>query len=114
MNTHQAVSFENSPCERCGSKKIVSKMRKEVLQLYSGTSVLEVSHIVCSNKVCQKLFNVNRAVEVARKNEIKEKKEKQDQIRKDTMAKNRVEAQKVKMAKSVKDAKDKKALLKRS
>lgn len=82
-------SYLNQPCDRCGSKKSVSKTWIEKYATISGTSSVEVSQTICTNPVCQALFEKNRAEEVERINERKLKKEEQDQIRKDNIAKTR-------------------------
>lgn len=79
-------SYIDQPCDRCGSKKRISKTWNEKLQMSLGVSIIEVSQIVCTNKVCQVLFDKNRKEEVARLNERKLKKEEQDKIRKENIA----------------------------
>ena len=83
-------SYLNQPCERCGSKRTVSKTWIEKYATISGTSSVEVSKTICSNKECQALFEKNRAEELERINERKIKKEEQDQIRKENIAKTRI------------------------
>lgn len=96
------VSYIDQPCERCGSKKRISKTWKEELQTSLGVSMLEVSQIVCTNSVCQALFDKNRAEELARVNERKLKKEEQDKIRKENIARTIAERRKVEKTKSAK------------
>lgn len=78
--------YIDQPCERCGSKKSISKTWTERLETISGTSVVEVSQIICTNVTCQDLFDKNRAIEVARVNARKLQKEEQDKIRRDNIA----------------------------
>jgi hypothetical protein len=50
MNT-----YLDQPCERCGSKRKIAKKWKEKIPTFSGgTTVVEYTQIVCTNKVCQK------------------------------------------------------------
>jgi hypothetical protein len=84
--TPSTSSYVDQPCERCGSKKHISKTWKEVLQNSLGTSMIEVSQITCTNKACQALFDANRVKELVTINERKSKKEEQDQIRKKNIA----------------------------
>jgi hypothetical protein len=81
-------SFVDQPCERCGSKKKISKTWKEAFEMYSGSTMVEISQIVCVNKVCQRSFDENRAEEIVKKNELKLKKEVQDKLRKENMLRN--------------------------
>ena len=79
--------YLNEPCERCGSKKIISKTWTEEIQTSLGTSTVEVSQTTCSNVECQALFDENRLVEIEKINERKMMKEKQDQARRDNISK---------------------------
>lgn len=83
-STH--TPYLTSPCDRCGSKRKVSKTWKEDLQTFAGTSVIEVSQIICTNKACQEEFERERAIEVKRKDEIRLKKEDNDRLRKEKIA----------------------------
>ena len=78
--------YSDQPCERCGSKKSISKTWTETLKTILGTSTLEVSQLMCTNKACQALFDKNRAEELIKINERKLKKEEQDKIRKENIA----------------------------
>lgn len=89
-------SYMEKSCERCGSKKRVSKTWKEKLETMSGVSIIEVSQIICTNKVCQALFDKNRAEELIKINERKLKKEEQDKIRKENIARTIAERKKIK------------------
>ncbi|MDE2025236.1 MAG: hypothetical protein KGJ07_01965 [Patescibacteria group bacterium] len=53
----QKPSFVEIPCDRCGSKKRVSKRWKEEVPTFTGTTMVEFSQIVCTNTVCQKSFD---------------------------------------------------------
>lgn len=79
-------SYIDQPCERCGSKRRVSKTWTETVETIIGVSTLEMSQITCTNKVCQDLFDKNRAEEVAKINERKVAKEAQDKVRKENIA----------------------------
>lgn len=76
------ADFATDVCNRCGSKKRISKTWRETLQTFSGTSILEMSQIVCTNEECQKLFEINRAEEIVKRNAMKLKKEETEKIRK--------------------------------
>lgn len=74
-------NYIDQPCERCGSKKRVSKTWTETVETILGTSVLEFSQTICTNSVCQDLFDKNRAEELIKINARKAAKEEQDKIR---------------------------------
>ena len=80
------VSFVDQPCERCGSKKLVSKTTKVDMSTAFGTTVLEVSQITCSNAACQAEFDKNRSEELKKIASRKSLKEEQDKIRKENNA----------------------------
>lgn len=86
IHTNSKKTYIDLPCERCGSKKRISKTWIEEIKTSFGTSSIEASQIVCSNAVCQSVFDERRAEEVVRINERKLKKEEQDKIRKDNIA----------------------------
>lgn len=69
------VPYLNQPCERCGSKKVVTKVRKATLHNLSGTSKIEYSMITCTDKNCQKEFELNLAEKVMKDQAIKLKRE---------------------------------------
>ena len=79
-------TFIDYPCERCGSKKRISKKWKETIETMTGKSVVDAAQIVCTNNVCQALFDKNRAEELIIIHERKLKKEAQDKIRKEHIA----------------------------
>ncbi len=79
-------NYLDQPCERCGSKRRVSKMKNEKLITISGTTIIQVSQTTCSNKVCQALFDKNREEELVKINARKLLKEEQDKTRKDNIA----------------------------
>lgn len=78
MNT-----YINQVCERCGSKKALTKSKKEKLVTYSGVQVLEVSQVICTNKQCQARFEDDLARETLVREEAKQKRIEQDIIRKE-------------------------------
>ena len=84
------MSYIDEVCDRCGSKRRVSKTWIENLDTFSGKSRLEVSQITCSNKVCQKAFEDALAITLEKSRKIKEEKGKQDIIRKANIQKNRL------------------------
>ena len=91
-----SLNYVNQPCDRCGSKKRVAKTWKETLKTAAGVSILQVSQVVCTNDECQKSFDEDRAVEVMRVNERKLKKEEQDKVRRDNIARTILERKKAK------------------
>lgn len=77
--------YANQVCERCGSKKRITTMRKEVLQTYTGTSDLEISEIVCTNEECQAAFEIKMEEDAKKRMKLKEEKEKSEIIRKENI-----------------------------
>ena len=80
------MTYIDQPCDRCGSEKRISRSWTERVQTMAGISILEMSQIICTNKMCQELFDKNRAEELVKINERKLAKEEQDKIRKDNIA----------------------------
>ena len=95
--THYLMTYIDQPCERCGSKKIISKTWIEKLETMKGVSVLEISQIICTDKLCQELFDKNREEELAKINERKLAKEVQDKIRRENIARTIIERRKARM-----------------
>ena len=62
-----------------------------------GVSVLEISQIICTDKLCQELFDKNREEELAKINERKLAKEVQDKIRRENIARTIIERRKARM-----------------
>ena len=91
------MTYIDQPCERCGSKKSISKTWIEKLATLKGVSILEVSQITCTNKKCQDLFDRNRAEELIKINERRLAKEEQDRIRKLNIAHTIIERKKSRM-----------------
>lgn len=77
MNT-----YLDQPCERCGSKRKIAKTWKEKIPTFSGTTMVEYSQIVCTNKQCQKENERQLVKDLEKREEIREKKQKNDSIRK--------------------------------
>lgn len=75
------VSYLDQPCERCGDKKILTKVRKTTLKNLSSVSEIEYSQINCTNKVCQKEFEVNLAEKIIKADAIKLKREEAKALR---------------------------------
>jgi hypothetical protein len=69
MNTKSL--YIDQPCERCGSKKKLTKIRNESISNIGGASILEYSRIICTDSVCQAEFETK----------IEEKKQKDESIR---------------------------------
>lgn len=70
-------NYLNQPCDRCGSKRKIGKKWKEKVPTMTGTTLVEYSQIICTNKLCQEAFDKSLIVEAKKKVEQKEKKEKQ-------------------------------------
>lgn len=52
------LSYESEPCNRCGSKRRVSKTWKESIPALSGGIIVQFhSQIVCTNNACQAAFD---------------------------------------------------------
>ena len=79
------MSYVNDPCDRCGSKRISTKSHFEILETFSGKQKIEVSVIVCTNKVCQKEFEENFAAAQKQSDERKAQKEERDNLRKNNI-----------------------------
>lgn len=91
------MTYIDQPCERCGSKKRIASSWTERVQTMAGISILEMSQIICTNKMCQSLFDKNRAEELIKINERRVAKEEQDKIRKDNIARTISERKKSRM-----------------
>lgn len=77
-----AILYENEPCPRCGSKKSVSKPRKQILPTLSGSTEVEYSQIMCTNALCQHEFEINLAREQKKREVLRVEKERNDKKRK--------------------------------
>ncbi|MBI2599603.1 hypothetical protein HYW43_01640 [Candidatus Daviesbacteria bacterium] len=62
------TSYEDQPCERCGSKKSITIIQKVASSISPSGAKIEYSQIVCTNKACQQEFD-RRLVEKTQKNE---------------------------------------------
>jgi hypothetical protein len=51
-----SISPSDIPCDRCGSKRKVSKAWTEKIKSDHGVMILEHKEIICTNKVCQAEF----------------------------------------------------------
>lgn len=78
----QKVPFIDQPCERCGSKKRISRTWKEKIPTFSGETVVEYSQIVCTNSACQSAFDEVLKKESLKRAEIRQQKEENDLKRK--------------------------------
>lgn len=67
--------YLDQPCERCGSKKTLAKVRKARLTNLSGTSQIEYSQVICTKKVCQEEFEQRLQEKVEKDQAIKLKRE---------------------------------------
>lgn len=75
------ISFLDKPCERCGSKKRVAKTWTENMVTFTGTTKVEYSQIVCTNKECQRLFEENLEKETKLKQTVKLQREAREKAR---------------------------------
>lgn len=80
MNTMD--EYIKQPCDRCGSKKRVSKTWKEMVATYTGELEVEYSQIVCTNQQCQAEFDKQILEDVKKREVIRLKKEANDIARK--------------------------------
>lgn len=69
------IPYLEQPCERCGSKKLLSKVRKATLQNLSSVSKIEYSLITCKNAICQKEFEANLEDKRIKAEEVRIKRE---------------------------------------
>jgi hypothetical protein len=76
------LSYIDRPCERCGSKKRISRTWKETIPTFTGTTVVEYSQIICTNPICQKAFDENLAKETAKNLKMRKEKEEREKLRK--------------------------------
>ncbi|MBI2074453.1 MAG: hypothetical protein HYT83_01305 [Candidatus Levybacteria bacterium] len=65
--------YLDKPCERCGSKKRISRRWKETVQTFNGTATIDCSQIICTNKVCQAEFDKNLLEETEKRRALKVK-----------------------------------------
>lgn len=76
------MAYMDQLCERCKSKRRISKTWKEKVPTFSGSVMVEYSQIVCTNKECQKLFDENLAKETKQRETLRLQKEEKDSARK--------------------------------
>lgn len=65
------ISYLNQPCERCGSKKRISKTWTERLPTLTGTTIIKHSQIVCTSEVCQAEFDKHLLEESKKREAVK-------------------------------------------
>jgi len=51
------IAYVDRPCDRCGSKRKISKTWTEKIKNPNSTMVLENTQVVCTNKECQEAFD---------------------------------------------------------
>ena len=66
------------PCDRCGSKRRVSKTWTERIKNDNGEMVLYHSKIVCTNRKCQAEFEQKIAEDKGKRDKIREAKMEND------------------------------------
>jgi hypothetical protein len=59
-------------CERCNSKRKVSKTWTEKIKNDHGQMILYHSQIICTNKECQKEFEKNMNEEILKREKLKQ------------------------------------------
>lgn len=82
MKNNKSNVYADQPCSRCGSKRRISKTWKESIATLSGSTLVECSQIVCTNKDCQLAFEENLAKETKKREIIRSQKEERDKLRK--------------------------------
>lgn len=75
------MSYIDDPCDRCGSRRIISKSHFEVVETFSGKQKIEVSVIECINKTCQSAQNKINKADKKESEERKKKKEAMDLLK---------------------------------
>lgn len=91
-------SFVDTPCERCGSKRRISKTWTETHDTFNGVKkTIECSQIICTNDECQESFDKKSVAETKKREELKQTKIKNDEIRKSNALKNRIQRSPVKV-----------------
>lgn len=68
------IPSSEMPCDRCGSKRKVSKTWTEKIQTANGTTVLHHTQIICTNKECQAKFDKIFADESQKREKLKQTK----------------------------------------
>lgn len=76
------TTFLDTTCKRCGSKRKISRTWKEKLPTITGTTEVEYSQIVCTNKECQTAFEENLVEENKKRDILRQKKEENELQRK--------------------------------
>ncbi len=71
----KALSYLDTPCERCGSKRRVAKTWIEKVPNLTGTTTVEFSQIVCTNEACQKTFDENLKKEKQKRESLRQERE---------------------------------------
>jgi len=72
-------SYLDQPCERCGNKKTIIKVRKGRTQTLSGSAAIEYSQIVCTNNECQKQFEMKLEERIQKEELVRLKREENKQ-----------------------------------
>ncbi len=81
------TSYTDSPCPRCGSKQKIARTWKEKIPMYSGGfTIAECTQIVCTNKECQKEFDINLEKENQKRSLQRSQKEERDKERENLKA----------------------------
>lgn len=81
-NISSSNTYLHAPCERCGSKRKVAKRWKEKMPTFTGSTLIEYTQIVCTNKECQAKFEQQMLNESNKRKALKVKKDADDAVRK--------------------------------
>ena len=68
------VSVEDQLCERCGSKRKISKTWIEEIKNDHGSMILRHTQVVCTNKECQSAFEKTILEDIEKREKIKQAK----------------------------------------
>jgi hypothetical protein len=68
------ISSEDIPCERCHSKRKVSKKWTEKIENTGGFMVIEHTQIICTNKECQAEFDKTVLADAEKREKLKQTK----------------------------------------
>jgi len=66
-----SISSEDMPCDRCGSRRRVSKTWTEKIKNTNGFMVLRHTQIVCTNKECQSAFEKIMLEDIQKREKLK-------------------------------------------
>ena len=82
ISINNAYAYSQQRCERCGSKKRISRKWEEKIPTLTGTTIVKCAQFICTNVVCQAAFDKNLRAELKKRQAIRRKKEENDAARK--------------------------------